>query len=106
MKVIYKYQLDTSDLDIPVGRIVHVGIDPAHHLLDQKMRDQKLPCVWVEHQTPDLAMIDNKITEVQLTTERQRLRVVGTGQQFLAHWSPVGTVLNGPFAWHVIRCAL
>lgn len=90
MRTIWKYELPIGDvageIEMPLGaRIIHV---------DQQR--SMVATMWAEIPVPP------GVPPSELATERRAFVVVGTGHTIpgdgLTH---VGTVLDGPFVWHL-----
>lgn len=90
MRTIFKYELGAHGAPLvlsapPIIQITRVGLDPHGK-----------PCLWILHQHPDD------------TGERQtnEFIVTGTGSSFDTSWEVVGTFMQMPFIWHVLRRAV
>jgi len=84
VRTVWKYVLG-DDMDralnvtLSAPRIVFVGLDPA----------SDRPAVWIEH-------IEDGTANVAVA-----LTAIGTGWVTPDHSSHVGSVIQGPFVWHI-----
>lgn len=83
-KVVYKYPLDAlgpNKVTLPMdARIVHVGIQGED------------VCLWAEHHT--------ETDKISVTHERT-FDIYGTGWGIPETAEHIGTVMRGPYVWHV-----
>ena len=80
MNVIYKYKLCGPTIRVPQGALIlSAGLDPAGDI-----------CVWARV-NPDEPKVSTNI------------HVVGTGQEVPEGAVFVGTILHGPWVWHVFK---
>lgn len=81
MRTIWKYDVPITDefeLRMPVGwLVVSTGLDP-----------QNRPCMWVD-------------VDTEATMTEHRFAVVGTGNPVPADATPIGSIRQDPFMWHV-----
>lgn len=82
MNVIHKYPLGAcvSPLLLPAGYVIlSVGLDPAGDV-----------CVWAR-------------VNPAHPKEAVEFRIIGTGQPVDARLAFLGTVLQGPWVWHIFK---
>ena len=83
--VIYKYAIDHVEFEqiivLPLKlKIVHFGKDPNGSF-----------CIWAK--VPAVPKNPN---------EGRKVRIVGTGEPFGDEWMHAGTLMDGPFMWHLL----
>lgn len=83
MKTVHKFPLtigNISVLHMPAGAtVLHVGLDPGNRI-----------CLW--------AFVDT-----DLVSETRIFTVVGTGHEVPDGLEYIGSVVQGPFVWHVFE---
>lgn len=84
-KIVHRHRIGICDYNVPItccgsAKVIHVGL--KHGEADSVQ-------LWVEQAEPALEL-----------TER-RFRVFGTGQPIPEGYHHKGTVVAGPFVWHL-----
>lgn len=95
MNRILKWTIRVSDDEqyIGTGKIVHVDIQPS--VSDGRPDRDRFISIWTVEDTDP--------SEVY---QKREVRVAGTGMHFPESWLPVGSVVDGPFVWHVLETGL
>ena len=90
-KVVYKYPIDIdSEVTLPGGKVVHTEASEIGKLHEIR--------VWVEHWVDEHGKVLSYNGQSKLV-----LKVHGTGHLVDLSSEHVGTVLAGPFVWHIYK---